>query len=94
MVKDVMGNDLKVGDKIAIDPNLMPKLVLGVIEQLSEGGLAIPAKVPGMPQGAQAIQGGTLMIKVMVGVQFNPTSPITAIVKITKDGEALPIANA
>jgi hypothetical protein len=81
MVKDARGVDIQVGDKIVLHPEITPKMLLCTVKHISEGGLAMPAKnIPGVPPGAQVIQGGTMVLIVEINMNFNPTQPIAVFV--------------
>lgn len=81
MVKDMRGLDIQVGDKIIMHPDITPKLVLCTVKHITEGGLAVPAKnIPGVPQGANVIQGGTIVLMIEINLNFNPTQPIAVLI--------------
>ena len=87
MTRDVLGNDLCKGDKIVVHPDMIPKLMIVEILQISEGGLVIPNTPPGVPKGVQVLQGGTIKIRCEWDISFNPTMPISVIRVIKAEAE-------
>lgn len=77
MPKDMLGNDLKVGDMISMNEILrnINQPIVGRISAISEGGLAVA--VVGAPKGA--IQAGTLKVIIESNLNFNPTQPLNVL---------------
>jgi hypothetical protein len=79
MVKDILGNDLKVGDVVTLHPDAAPKMFIAKITHISEGGLAVPTAI----QGQKAIQGGTVRLVMDFAIGFNPTAAIAMVKLVT-----------
>ena len=73
MVKDILGNDLVLGDAVVLSPEITPKMMICKITHINEGGLAIPSPV----KGQAVIGAGVLRLVFDFSLGFNPTQPIT-----------------
>lgn len=75
MAKDLLGNNVKVGDAVIISPDIVPKLMICKVEALSEGGLATPTTIPGQ----LGIQAETIRLVFDYAVPFNPTMALNLV---------------
>jgi len=79
-VKDAVGNELKVGDLVAL--SLERPLVFGRIVEASEGGI-----VTGLSKGGAEVRPGRLVIVANHTVLVNPQMLVGAVLALREDNK-------
>jgi hypothetical protein len=81
MAKDARGNELKVGDQVALE--IPSTKVLGNIVQITQGGI-----ITGMKRGGQEQLPGELTVAVHFLLQVHPQQPVLPnVLKLHQQGE-------